>query len=138
MIEMMLKRLFDIAIVLIFSPILLTFAILISFVLLLKQGSPIFFVQNRVGKNNKLFKLYKFRTMEITAEELLTPHLRIIHPSSVRVGGHAVGALRTSYSPKISNGQVSDEFQKFCCKQRDLMTHLEEYNNSLDILKHRH
>ena len=66
---MMLKRLFDIAIVLIFSPILLTFAILISFVLLLKQGSPIFFVQNRVGKNNKLFKLYKFRTMEITAEE---------------------------------------------------------------------
>ena len=69
MIEMMLKRLFDIAIVLIFSPILLTFAILISFVLLLKQGSPIFFVQNRVGKNNKLFKLYKFRTMEITAEE---------------------------------------------------------------------
>ena len=69
MIEMMLKRLFDIAIVLIFSPILLTFAILISFVLLLKQGSPIFFVQNRVGKNNKLFKLYKFRTMEITSEE---------------------------------------------------------------------
>ena len=69
MIEMMLKRLFDIAIVLIFSPILLTFAILISFVLLLKQGSPIFFVQNRVGKNNKLFKLYKFRTMETTAEE---------------------------------------------------------------------
>ena len=66
---MMLKRLFDIAIVLIFSPILLTFAILISFVLLLKQGSPIFFVQNRVGKNNKLFKLYKFRTMETTAEE---------------------------------------------------------------------
>ena len=69
MIEMMLKRLFDIAIVLVFSPILLTFAILISFVLLLKQGSPIFFVQNRVGKNNKLFKLYKFRTMETTAEE---------------------------------------------------------------------
>ena len=69
MIEMMLKRLFDIAIVLVFSPILLTFAILISFVLLLKQGSPIFFVQNRVGKNNKLFNLYKFRTMETTAEE---------------------------------------------------------------------
>ena len=65
----MIKRLFDIAIVLIFSPILLTFAILISFVLLLKQGSPIFFVQNRVGKNNKIFKLYKFRTMETTAEE---------------------------------------------------------------------
>ena len=50
MIEMMLKRLFDIAIVLIFSPILLTFAILISFVLLLKQGSPIFSYKIELGK----------------------------------------------------------------------------------------
>jgi len=69
MIEMMLKRLFDIAIVLIFSPIILTFVIIISFILLAKQGRPIFFAQNRVGKNNQLFKLYKFRTMETTAEE---------------------------------------------------------------------
>ena len=66
---MMLKRLFDIAIVLAFGPIILTFVILISLILLLKQGRPIFFVQNRVGINNKLFKLYKFRTMETTAEE---------------------------------------------------------------------
>ena len=56
MIEMMLKRLIDIVIVLIFAPIILTFVILISFVLLLKQGRPIFFAQNRVGKNNQLFK----------------------------------------------------------------------------------
>ena len=69
MIEMMLKRLIDIVIVLIFAPFILTFVILTSFVLLLKQGRPIFFAQNRVGKNNQLFKLYKFRTMETTAEE---------------------------------------------------------------------
>ena len=55
MIEMMLKRLIDIVIVLIFAPFILTFVILISFVLLLKQGRPIFFAQNRVGKNNQLF-----------------------------------------------------------------------------------
>ena len=66
---MMFKRLFDIAIVLVFAPIILTIVILISFILLLKQGRPIFFVQNRVGINNQLFKLYKFRTMETTAEE---------------------------------------------------------------------
>ena len=66
---MMFKRLFDIAIVLVFAPIILIIVILISFILLLKQGRPIFFVQNRVGINNQLFKLYKFRTMETTAEE---------------------------------------------------------------------
>ena len=69
MIEMMLKRLFDIAIVIVFSPFLLIFALIISLILLLKQGRPIFFIQNRVGKNNQKFKLYKFRTMENSAEE---------------------------------------------------------------------
>ncbi len=65
----MLKKLFDKTVVIIFMPIIIIFLILISFYLLIKQGKPIFFVQNRVGKDNKSFKLYKFRTMEITAEE---------------------------------------------------------------------
>jgi lipopolysaccharide/colanic/teichoic acid biosynthesis glycosyltransferase len=50
-------------------PLIIIFLILISLYLLIKQGKPIFFVQNRIGKDNKSFKLYKFRTMEITAEE---------------------------------------------------------------------
>ena len=49
MIEMMLKRVIDLAIVIIISPIILTLVILISFTLLFKQGRPIIFVQNRVG-----------------------------------------------------------------------------------------
>jgi lipopolysaccharide/colanic/teichoic acid biosynthesis glycosyltransferase len=65
----MLKKLFDKTVVIIFMPLIIIFLILISFYLLIKQGKPIFFVQNRVGKDNKSFKLYKFRTMEITAEE---------------------------------------------------------------------
>jgi len=66
---MMLKRLVDLGILIIFSPIIFIFLILISLTLLIKQGRPIFFIQKRVGKNNQLFRLYKFRTMETTAEE---------------------------------------------------------------------
>ena len=66
---MMIKRLFDIGAILIFSPIFIPLIFIISLVLFIKQGLPIFFVQNRVGKNNKIFKLYKFRTMEVSAEE---------------------------------------------------------------------
>ena len=104
MIEMMLKRLFDIAIVLIFSPILLTFAILISFVLLLKQGSPIFFVQNRVGKNNKLFKLYKFRTMEITAEEDFhkSHYLDLAKGKSIRPNNSPLEPIRIENDDRIT------------------------------------
>ena len=66
---MMIKRLFDIVAILIFSPIFIPLIVTISLILLIKQGFPVLFIQNRVGKNNKIFKLYKFRTMEVSAEE---------------------------------------------------------------------
>lgn len=43
----------------VFSPILLVTALLVK----IKLGSPVLFTQERPGKNGKLFKLYKFRTM---------------------------------------------------------------------------
>ena len=59
----MLKRLFDIFFslgwLLVFSPLLITVAILVR----LKLGSPIFFMQERPGKNGKPFRMVKFRTM---------------------------------------------------------------------------
>jgi len=57
------KRPFDILCVLaaitVFSPIYLIIAILVR----IKHGSPILFIQDRPGKDEKIFKLYKFRTM---------------------------------------------------------------------------
>ena len=41
------------------SPIITIVAILVK----VKLGSPILFIQERPGKNGKIFKLYKFRTM---------------------------------------------------------------------------
>ena len=43
----------------VFSPILLVTAIIVR----MKLGSPVIFTQNRPGKDEKIFKLYKFRTM---------------------------------------------------------------------------
>lgn len=43
----------------VFSPILIVTAILVR----IKLGTPIFFTQDRPGKNERIFKLYKFRTM---------------------------------------------------------------------------
>lgn len=43
----------------VFSPILLITAILVR----VKLGSPVLFTQERPGKDEKIFKLYKFRTM---------------------------------------------------------------------------
>lgn len=61
--EMYIKRLIDvicsIAAIIILSPLMLLTAVLVR----VKLGSPIIFVQERPGLNEKIFKLYKFRTM---------------------------------------------------------------------------
>ena len=59
----MLKKLFDKIVS--FISLLLLFPIILVLILLIriKLGSPVFFTQTRPGKNTKLFKLYKFRTM---------------------------------------------------------------------------
>lgn len=58
------KRVFDILIsvlaLICSSPILIVVAILVR----INLGSPIFFIQERIGKNNKPFKMIKFRTMK--------------------------------------------------------------------------
>ena len=45
--------------IIVLSPVLLVTALLVR----IKLGSPIIFKQDRPGKNGKIFKLYKFRTM---------------------------------------------------------------------------
>ena len=47
------------------SPVLLVVAILVR----IKLGSPIIFKQQRPGKDEKIFTLYKFRTMTGTKIE---------------------------------------------------------------------
>ena len=105
MIEMMLKRLFDIAIIIVFSPFLSIFALIISLILFLKQGRPIFFIQNRVGKNNQKFKLYKFRTMETSAEEDFhkSHYLDLAKGKSIEPNNSPLEPIRIENDDRITN-----------------------------------
>lgn len=49
------------------SPIFLIIAIAIK----IESNGPVFFKHTRIGKNGKIIKLYKFRSMVINAEELI-------------------------------------------------------------------
>lgn len=57
------KRLFDIIISLVAMIILSPIYIIASLYVLIFLGRPILFAQDRIGKNEKPFKLYKFRSM---------------------------------------------------------------------------
>lgn len=64
------KRLFDILISFLILALLIPFFLIISFVILLIEGTPVFFLQERVGENWRNFKIIKFRTMIEGAEKL--------------------------------------------------------------------
>ncbi|MEE0079805.1 MAG: sugar transferase [Holdemanella sp.] len=63
------KRMFDVfcglAALLVFWWLYIIVAVLVR----IKLGSPVLFKQERPGKNSKIFKLYKFRTMTDTRDE---------------------------------------------------------------------
>ena len=57
-------RIFSLLGLIILSPVMFAMAILIH----IKMGSPVQFKQERVGKDGKLFTIFKFRTMEAGQE----------------------------------------------------------------------
>lgn len=77
----MLKSLFDkllaLFLIILFSPIY----IIVSIMILLKMGSPILFRQKRPGYKEKIFEIYKFRTMTNEKDingELLPDERRLV------------------------------------------------------------
>lgn len=67
--QLFLKRLLDIVGGLVGCLITLLLCIVIGPMIYKKSPGPIFFAQERVGKNGKKFKMYKFRSMYLDAEE---------------------------------------------------------------------
>ena len=90
--ELKYKRLLDIILSLlglvIFSPVMLVVAVLVR----KKLGKPVIFAQLRPGLNEKIFKMYKFRTMTderdangtlLSDEKRLTPFGKFLRSSSL-------------------------------------------------------
>ena len=59
------KRIIDITFVILTSPLIFIIGILVAIGCLYFMGTPTLFSQNRIGKNNQIFKIYKFRTLPI-------------------------------------------------------------------------
>lgn len=74
------KRFFDILAsligLIILSPVFLIVAIAIK----IDDGGPVFYNQERIGKNGKEFKMYKFRSMKVNADQELK---KLIHKNEV-------------------------------------------------------
>ena len=81
------KRLFDIVVsglmLIVLSPLFLVLAICIK----MDSKGPVFYRQVRVGRNNKDFRIFKFRSMRVGADK----------GSLVTIGGHDPRITRSGY-----------------------------------------
>lgn len=92
------KRLFDIvfslAVLIFFSPVYLLLALLIA----VSSSGPIFYVQERVGKNYRRFECIKFRTMVVNADELLMEMIE----TSPQLRQEFEDNFKLKYDPRIT------------------------------------
>ena len=61
--DRMVKRGFDLIVVLWLLPLILLALLVVSIAIKLDDGGPVFFAQRRIGQGNRFFDLFKFRTM---------------------------------------------------------------------------
>ena len=121
-----LDRILALILIIIFSPVMLITAILIYF----KLKNPVVFTQIRPTKNEKLFKIYKFRTMSDERDEKGN-----LLPDEVRLKGFGktVRELSLDELPQLFNvlkGDIS-----FIGPRPLLVEYLDKYS---DFQKQRH
>lgn len=123
------KRTFDI----IFSSIVIVFVLswmvpLVGLIIKLESRGPIFFVQNRSGKNNEVFKMIKFRSMrpnkEADTKQMTKGDMRV-----TKVG---------KFIRKTSIDELPNFFNVFIGKMTvvgprpHMLMHTEEYSKIID------
>lgn len=70
MYEKFLKRFLDIVISICILPAFLVIYIVVAPIILITDGKPVFYTANRIGKDGKIYKMYKFRSMKNNAPDI--------------------------------------------------------------------
>ena len=63
------KRLFDLLLIVVFSPIIIPIMVFTAIVIKIESKGPVFFWQKRVGVHGKVFNMLKFRSMTTDSEK---------------------------------------------------------------------
>ena len=67
---LVIKRLFDIACALVGIVVSVPIILIVAIPLLIESPGPLFFAQKRIGKNGRVFKMYKLRSMCVGADDM--------------------------------------------------------------------
>lgn len=119
------KRLFDIVFGTIGLLVTLPLFLIIAGVVLVTDGRPVFFRQERVGYRGKPFRIWKFRTMVKNAERLGMPLTAGADPRITRVGGW-LRATKLDELPQLLNVIAGD--MSFVGPRPEVARYVEHYS----------
>ena len=72
---LLIKRIFDLTLIFLFMPLFGLVMAIVGILIKLNSKGPVFFIQERIGKDGIPFKCIKFRTMYVNADEILKSYL---------------------------------------------------------------
>ena len=81
------KRITDIILIIVTLILTVPLILIISILIFLFDGKGIFHVSKRVGRKNKIFKMYKFRTMKINSPQIATHLMKNPSNYTTTLGG---------------------------------------------------
>lgn len=73
MYEIFIKRIIDFVLCLIAVPFVLIITLIVAPIIYIDDPGPVFYLSNRAGKNGKIFKMIKFRSMKVNSPNILNP-----------------------------------------------------------------
>ena len=124
--SLFLIRCFDIFMSLLGIVFLLPVFVVVSFLIFITSGGPRIFKQERVGKNLRLFKIYKFRTM-ITNQKKDNAQITIGEDSRITKIGRGLRKLKIDELPQLFNVLKGD--MSFVGPRPEVPKYVQEYNN---------
>lgn len=104
------KRVFDLVVSAVILALALPVMLLTAIAIRLEDGGPVFYKQERVGKDGRLFAILKFRSMGINAEHTGGPQWALAHDPRVTRVGNLIRKMRIDELPQllnVFNGEMS-------------------------------
>lgn len=127
--QVMIKRAMDIIVGLVGCIFTLILCIILGPIIYFTSPGPIFFKQDRVGKNGKIFKMYKFRSMYMDAEERKAELMKNNQYGDARM-------FKLDFDPRVLGNKVlPDGSTKTGIGDFIRKTSLDEFPQFLNVLK---
>lgn len=127
------KRLIDIIISLIVIVVFLPVWIIISILIKLEDGGPVFFLQERVTINNKLFNIIKFRSMKVSNDDKVMP--TIVNDDRITKIGEFIRKYHIDEVPQFINVLLGD--MSLVGPRPERKEHVELYTKEINEFEYR-